>query len=231
MDRNGVIHDVAAEFGYTGTGQAKDITIQGAQGLNNRNIVGMEIIALNDRDVTASQIAALKQFAEARYPNTPFYGHGEISTGKEADEGVAGARAILEARSPLFNFDWSNAPIPNPAAPAASPASAAALPLDDRMGFGGGFFGPTGMPEERYRAIMRDYDAYHGSTFWNPEAERPSANIEDRREQPLPGAGRTLLAQRSGMHTYSGGPADPIPEPNELSRALGVDTISQQEQI
>ena len=76
----------------------------------------MEIVAKDDKDVTASQIAALKQFAEARYPNTPFYGHGEISTGKEPDEGRTGANAILEARRPLFNFDWSNAPIPGPVA-------------------------------------------------------------------------------------------------------------------
>ena len=131
MDRNGVIHDVAAEFGYTATGQALPSatgSIPGSQGLKNANLVGMEIIALNDKDVTPAQIAALKQFAAERYPNTPFYGHGEISTNKEDTEGQTGAREILQSRTAPFNFDWSNAPIPDPAMRVVDPVTGAMGP-------------------------------------------------------------------------------------------------------
>ena len=119
MDRNGVIHDTANEFGYTGYYQAKDIGVPGSgvskgQGTGNSNIVGMEIIARDEKDVTPAQRDALVRFANERYPNVPFYGHGEISTNKEANEGVPGAQAVLASRPAPFNFDWSNAPIPGP---------------------------------------------------------------------------------------------------------------------
>jgi hypothetical protein len=120
MDRNGVVHDTANEFGYTGYYQAKDLNVPGTgvsktQGTGNSSIVGMEIIARNEKDVTPAQQAALVRFANERYPNVPFYGHGEISGNRMNNEGIPGAQAVLASRPAPFNFDWSNAPIPGPA--------------------------------------------------------------------------------------------------------------------
>lgn len=119
MGRDGVIHDTLNEYGYGGTGHihpsfsGDNSGIPGAGGLKNANVVGMEIVANNDRDMTPAQIASLKQFAERNYPDTPFYGHSEVSSNRD-NEGIRGSQDILEARPPIFNFDWSNAPIPGP---------------------------------------------------------------------------------------------------------------------
>jgi hypothetical protein len=68
-------------------------------GLNNRNVVGMEVIAKNDADVTPAQVAAAKRFIQKYYPNTPVYGHGEVNPGhKEATEGLTITRAIRNER-------------------------------------------------------------------------------------------------------------------------------------
>jgi hypothetical protein len=70
------------------------------QGLNNKNIVGMEVIAKNDRDVTKAQIKAASEFIRKNYPQTPVYGHGEVNPGhKEADEGMSITNAIRNERA------------------------------------------------------------------------------------------------------------------------------------
>jgi hypothetical protein len=72
------------------------------QGLNNSNILGMEVIAKNDRDVTAAQVAAAKAFIGKNYPELPVYGHGEVNPGhKEADEGMTITSAIRAQRDLL----------------------------------------------------------------------------------------------------------------------------------
>jgi hypothetical protein len=98
MDREGVIHDVRKEFGYSGTSNI--ITGSGAgAGLSNRVIVGMEVIARDDKDVTPAQVAAARKFIAERYPNTPIYGHGEVNPGhREASEGMTIVRAIRAER-------------------------------------------------------------------------------------------------------------------------------------
>ena len=94
MDRQGVIHDTLKEFGYAGTNEILNDPIHG---LSNRNVVGMEIIARNDADVTAKQAAAAAEFMRRNYPNTPVYGHGQVNPGhKEATEGQK-ARLAVEA--------------------------------------------------------------------------------------------------------------------------------------
>jgi hypothetical protein len=73
------------------------------KGLNNSNILGMEVIAKNDRDVTAAQIKAAKAFIDKNYPGLPVYGHGEVNPGhKEADEGMSITKAIREGRENAF---------------------------------------------------------------------------------------------------------------------------------
>jgi hypothetical protein len=71
-------------------------------GLSNKNIIGMEIIAKDDSDVTDAQRASFAKFIAARYPNTPVLGHGEVNPGhKEADEGRSTSRAALALRARL----------------------------------------------------------------------------------------------------------------------------------
>jgi hypothetical protein len=72
------------------------------QGLNNSNILGMEVIAKNDSDVTPAQVAAAKAFIGKNYPELPVYGHGEVNPGhKEADEGMKITSAIRSDRDLL----------------------------------------------------------------------------------------------------------------------------------
>lgn len=95
MDREGNIY----ETGGPGAQNIKTGWGPKGTGLNNSNVVGMEIIALNDADVTEAQKQSFAQFIAARYPNTPLYGHGEVNPGhKEADEGQSAKAAALALR-------------------------------------------------------------------------------------------------------------------------------------
>jgi hypothetical protein len=97
MDRAGVVHDTAKEFGYGGT---NEILNDPTRGLSNRNVVGMEIIAKNDADVTAAQAASAAAFMKKYYPNTPVYGHGQVNPGhKEATEGQTARLAVETDRA------------------------------------------------------------------------------------------------------------------------------------
>ena len=96
MDRNGVIHDTQREFGYNGT---NEILNDPTRKLSNSNVVGMEIIAKNDADVTPQQAQAAAQFIQARYPSLPVYGHGQVNPGhKEATEGQSAVNAVMALR-------------------------------------------------------------------------------------------------------------------------------------
>ena len=95
MDREGNI----VQTGGPGAAHMKTGWGEGA-GLSNRNVVGMEIIARGDKDVTPAQAAAYARFMAERYPDTPIMGHGEVNPGhKEADEGMTAKRAALAERS------------------------------------------------------------------------------------------------------------------------------------
>jgi hypothetical protein len=103
MDRNGVVHDVRQEFGYTGTGHIHPhYTPEWArrQGITNPNIVGMEIIARSERDVTPEQVESARRFVQEHYGTTPVYGHGEVNPGhRDADEGMRAVAAIRRERA------------------------------------------------------------------------------------------------------------------------------------
>ena len=110
MDRNGVVHDTQKEFGYSGSNEI----LNGAgqyKNLNNHNVVGMEIVANDDSDVTDAQKQAAAKFIQASYPNTPVYGHGQINPGhKEATEGIGAVNAVLASRGqPLVQPDSATA--------------------------------------------------------------------------------------------------------------------------
>ena len=69
-------------------------------GLSNANVVGMEIIANDDKDVTDQQKQLFAKFIQARYPKTNLLGHGEVNPGhKEADEGLSAKLAALALRT------------------------------------------------------------------------------------------------------------------------------------
>ena len=106
MDRNGVIHDTQKEFGYGGSNEILNGNGQ-YRNLNNHNVVGMEIVANDDSDVTDAQKQAAAQFIQARYPNTPVYGHGQVNSGhKEPSEGLGAVNAVLASRGqPLVQPD------------------------------------------------------------------------------------------------------------------------------
>ncbi|QIG93805.1 N-acetylmuramoyl-L-alanine amidase [Bradyrhizobium sp. 6(2017)] len=94
MDREGNI----VQTGSPGASHMRTGWGKGA-GLSNRNVVGMEIIAKDDKDVTPQQAQAYAKFMALRYPNTPIFGHGEVNPGhKEADEGLTAKRAALAVR-------------------------------------------------------------------------------------------------------------------------------------
>jgi hypothetical protein len=95
MDREGNI----VQTGAPGASHMKTGWGAGA-GLSNRNTVGMEVIALNDKDVTAAQVKAAREFIAKNYPNTPLFGHGQVNPGhKEADEGMTIVNAIKSDRA------------------------------------------------------------------------------------------------------------------------------------
>jgi hypothetical protein len=102
MDRDGNIKKTG------GPGSANILPGWGklGAGLSNKNIVGMEVIAKDDKDVTPAQVAAAKAFIAKNYPRTPVFGHGEVNPGhKEADEGMTIVNAIRAERAdPTHDF-------------------------------------------------------------------------------------------------------------------------------
>jgi hypothetical protein len=95
MERDGTIYQI----GGPGSKNIKTGWGPLGAGLSNANVVGMEVIAKDDKDVTPAQVAAAKQFIQQKYPNTPVFGHGEVNPGhKEADEGMTIVSAIRRDR-------------------------------------------------------------------------------------------------------------------------------------
>jgi hypothetical protein len=95
MDRDGNIYQV----GDSGAQNIKTGWGPKGTGLNNSNIVGMEISANDDADVTDAQKQAFAKFIAKNYPTTPLFGHGEVNPGhKEADEGISAKNAALAYR-------------------------------------------------------------------------------------------------------------------------------------
>lgn len=106
MERDGTIKQV----GGPGASHMKTGWGPMGKGLSNKNVVGMEIIAKNDKDVTPQQIEAAKNFIRKYYPNTPLYGHGQVNPGhKEADEGMTVIDAIKKERREKAGGDKQSA--------------------------------------------------------------------------------------------------------------------------
>jgi hypothetical protein len=104
MERDGSIRQIggpgAANIMNESRYRQTPILGQGKPFLTNRNIVGMEVIAKDDKDVTPAQRDAARRFIQERYPNTPVFGHGEVNPGhKEADEGKTITDAVRNDRA------------------------------------------------------------------------------------------------------------------------------------
>jgi hypothetical protein len=91
------------------------------RGLSNRNTVGVEVVARNNRDVNDAQLATVRGLVGQNYPNIPVYGHGEVNPGhREADEGMMIVNAIPADRA----VQGLPADIPNPGTQDAAEAAA-----------------------------------------------------------------------------------------------------------
>ena len=97
VDRDGNI----VQIGAPGAQNIKTGWGPKGTGLNNSNIVGIEVAANDDGDVLPVQIQAVKNYLAARgYGNIPVYGHGEVNPGhKEADEGMTVVNSIRADRA------------------------------------------------------------------------------------------------------------------------------------
>ena len=141
MDRDGNVHSVKDEFGYSGTSHVSGKhTPQDFlnKGLTNKNMLGMEIMAKNDKDVTPKQAKAFAEFMQKNYPNMPIYGHGELNPGhREPDEGQTAKAAAMALRNGGAAAATTGA-APGTADPAvqagAGPAAVAAARTAERPG-------------------------------------------------------------------------------------------------
>ncbi len=105
VDRDGVVHDVEKEFGYTNFNHVSPAhTPQSLkdQGYVNRNMVGIEIIANNDSDVNQSEITGVTNFVRKGYNSVPVLTHGylnPIEHHRQPTEGKTVAEAIRADRA------------------------------------------------------------------------------------------------------------------------------------
>jgi hypothetical protein len=140
MERDGTIKQIggpgAANIMPEARYRQSPILGQDRPFLQNSNIVGMEVIALDDKDVTPAQVAAARKFIAEKYPNTPVFGHGEVNPGhKEADEGMTIVNAIRGDRAAgRGNARLREMYTPKYAQPPAWPEGGRAKPWDDDLG-------------------------------------------------------------------------------------------------
>ncbi len=153
MDRDGVVHDVQAEFGYGGSGHFLHSVIPG---VSNHTAVGIEVIAKDDADMTQAQLDSLKKFAGpgGPYSNVAVYGHSQVSPSDRENEGVRGVAAINEARAA--------GPIDQTGAPGTTPIET--LVKLDQSGLNVTHFGYEKPGEEGYDS---DSAAGHGKYVEN----------------------------------------------------------------
>ena len=146
IDRQGVPHYVQQEFGYNAFQHVQkkstpDELLQ--EGIENQKIIGIEVMAKNDKDITPAQIETAKQILR-QYPNAIVAGHGAVNPGhKERTEGKTIADAINAERAknpappqpqqvqqqPPPGQYWApapGAPWPTPGAPSGQPSTSQA---------------------------------------------------------------------------------------------------------
>ena len=99
VDRDGKVINTL-DLGHKNTNHTRNGTTPETKGIGNRNTVGFEVIAKNDKDVLPAQVKGIREFIEKNYPDAPMFGHGQIDPDrKEADEGMTALNAIKEGRA------------------------------------------------------------------------------------------------------------------------------------
>lgn len=97
MDREGQI-----AFGTAPGAYASHMRPDPTKTYNNSNMLGIEVSALNDKDITQGQIDAAKAFAadmgmtHGFDPGVSAFGHGEVNPHKQATEGYSIANAVRQ---------------------------------------------------------------------------------------------------------------------------------------
>jgi GH24 family phage-related lysozyme (muramidase) len=124
MDRDGTVVQILPN-GQRGahirsTDEFKDAA---AQGLSNKNTLGIEMIAKDNNDLTDAQKASAVKFANAmrqqyNNPNMPVYGHGELNPGhKQSTEGMGAVDAVRAADNANPGPQGPSVPSPRGLAP------------------------------------------------------------------------------------------------------------------
>jgi hypothetical protein len=113
MDREGNIYKTAPDG--TRVAHMRNSPI----GLNNSNTLGIEVIGLDDKDITPEQINAGMDFINdmrATYPGIDMsvFGHGELNKHKQATEGMSIVSAWREAMKEGLEAAPEVAPTPTP---------------------------------------------------------------------------------------------------------------------
>ena len=193
MDRDGNIRQIG------GPGSANILPGSGAgAGLNNRNIVGMEVIGKNDADINAAQVKAAQEFINKNYPNTPVYGHGEVNPGhKEATEGATIVNAIRNARALAGDQ-------PAAAVAGSSPSAPANMSPED-LRESRNFYGPLLGAANKTAGSLRETQALHGQALRDHFGYRGAMHRADADQIDLLGdARRAGLMARPMQHEVSG---------------------------
>lgn len=96
MDRDGTIHQMTADdASVTHIRPGQGI----GKGLSNKNTIGMEILAADDKDITPAQLESARRFyskMSSMYPNMRAYSHGEINPHKQHTEGSTVVNALRD---------------------------------------------------------------------------------------------------------------------------------------
>lgn len=105
VDRQGVWHDVQKEFGWNHMQHVKTDEILPQyknQGINNKNIVGVEIMTDSHGNVTPDQLKTVKEHVDQDYNTVPIYSHSELVGNargfKGGDEGTPEAIDLRKSR-------------------------------------------------------------------------------------------------------------------------------------
>jgi hypothetical protein len=87
------------------TGKTYGTELGASLKLRNQNIVGIEVMAANDAAVKDENARKLANWIQTNYPQTPVYGHGEIQSDKEPDEGQKVTRMVRAMRAGTMQSD------------------------------------------------------------------------------------------------------------------------------
>jgi hypothetical protein len=202
MDREGNI----TRTGGPGAANIKNGWGPKGEGLTNKNVVGMEVIANNDKDVNPKQIAAANAFIAKNYPNTPVFGHGEVNPGhKEANEGMSIVNSIRDQRAQ------------NPGALSAQTVAGTAPPAADLTQQKGGWALP---PAPGTGIGPAAYNSAPSAPPFMPQADQPPAFNPGGHPLSAPGVGLNTWFPTGGVPLPQGDPRSAPPPAPPMQTAM-----------